>query len=191
MEEYREETHTINVPANTGEEGFVHTLRELLRRPRLQEIRIDARGKVTYRQYVREGEKNNVSIEFGELEPSGVIRNTELFEIPTSNRANAAVVIGHMLDKVAADQMSPIAFISGPDSYFGDWYYASTGGALIESRTHIFGLPLLLDRLIPDTALILCAGLGKDAALVDTRRAYKVEMEYADAPPPDTTVEVM
>lgn len=190
MDEFKEETQSIEVPKNVGVEGFIHTVRELLRRPRLQEIRIDARGKVVYRQYVRQGEQNNVSIEFGELAPSGVIRNTDLQEVPVRSGANAASVIGYMLDIASTDRMHPIAFVSGPGSLFGEWYCHSTGMQL-RSSTHVFGLPLLLDRLIPDTALILCAGYGKDAAMIDTQRAYKVEMELVVGRPPDTTVEVM
>jgi len=41
---------------------------------------------------------------------------------------------------------------------------------------------------LPDTALVLAAGFGRDAALVDTRRAFKIEIPTYRVP--ETNVEV-
>ena len=41
MTDYREVSHKIDVPAGTGVEGLMHTIRELLKRPRIQEIKVE------------------------------------------------------------------------------------------------------------------------------------------------------
>ena len=56
MPEYREVTGTIRVPENTGLEGFMHAIQSILKRPRVQELRVDARGQVKYRRYLVDGE---------------------------------------------------------------------------------------------------------------------------------------
>ncbi len=184
--EWKEIVRSIEVPPNTGVEGFVYTIRELLKRPRLQEIKIDSKGKITYRQFVREDKpENNIGLEFGDLLPSSVIRNSEVIELAPVG--NAAVVLSDMLDTAAIDQLHPICFTTGADSTLWNWYKNSTG-LLLRSRDTLFGLPLYLDRQIPDTAIILCAAFGKDASMIDTQRAYKVEMQLFNLP--DTTVEV-
>jgi hypothetical protein len=189
--QWEEKTDKVEVPENTGIEGFLHTIRELLRRPRMQQITIDSKGMITYRHYVQEGQPaNNVGIEFGDISPHGIIRNAEVVELAVDPGQSAAAVIAAVMDLAAVEQYQPVAFATGADSVFWGWYSMTTGVSL-NSRHSIMGLPVYTDRLLPDTALILCTAYGKDAALVDTQRAYKVEMELAATPPPDTTVEVL
>jgi len=185
--DYKEITDSITVPQNTGAEGFLHTIRELLRKPRIQEITI-GKGVVKYRRFIREDEPvDRFTIEFEDLQPWAIVGSSEVNEVHVPIGANAAVTIGEMFSHAAADQLYPIAFVSGPNTVFWNWYRVTTGTS--HNKDQIFGLPLLTDRHIPDTALILCAGYGRDAALVDTRRGYKAEMEVLKAP--ETTVEVM
>jgi hypothetical protein len=189
MDEYKEVQDVIEVPKNAGLDGFLHTIRTYLRKPRVQEIVIDARGKVTVRRYVRADDSDrNVGIDFGELQPSGIVRNSHVEEVTVLGGASAAVAIGGLLDMVAVAQFKPTAFMTGPATALWDWYRVTTGVAL-RNREQLHGLPLLLDRQIPDTALILTMGYGRDAALVDTRQALKIEIPTYSLP--DTTVEVI
>ena len=186
--EFKEVEDTIEVPPNTGEAGFIHTIRTYLRMPRVQEINIDARGRVRVRRYAKQNDVDrNAGIDFGELQPHGIVRNTHVEEISFYEGANAAVVLGGMLDLVAVAQLKPLAFMTGADSALWEWYRLSTGVAL-KNRESLHGLPLYADRALPDTALILAAGYGRDAALVDTRSAFKIEMPTYSYP--ETTVEV-
>jgi hypothetical protein len=179
MDEYREVTGTIEVPANTGLEGFVKTIRELLRRPRLQEINIDARGKVTFRRFAKNGEEheqgNNFGVDLSDLQPWHVIRNAEIKECLPPQDLPAAVIVGIMFDQVAKDRLIPLVFATGRMTVFWDWYQFTTGYTF-ETRDRLFGLPVLTDRQLPDTALLLCAGFGRDAKFIDTQVSYKVEM---------------
>lgn len=189
--EWEERTNRIEVPENTGIEGFLYAIRELLRRPRIQEIKIDSKGSIAYRQYVQKDKPlNNVGIEFGDISPYGVIRNADVVELTVQPGQSAAVVAAAVLDIATTEQLYPIAFVTGADTVFWEWY-AATAGVPFRSTNYLFGWPLYTDRLLPDTALILCTGYGKDAALVDTQRAYKIEMQFAAMMPPDTTVEVL
>ena len=189
--EWEEKTNRIEVPKNTGIEGFLYAIKEILRRPRIQEIKIDSKGVITYRLYAQKDKPiNNVGIEFGDISPYGVIRNADVVELTVQSGQSAAVIVAAVLDIAATEQLYPIAFVTGADTVFWGWYRETTGTPF-RSTNHLFGWPLYTDRLLPDTALILCTGYGKDAALVDTQRAYKIEMQFALATPPDTTVEVL
>jgi hypothetical protein len=188
MDELEKITDTIDVPANTGTDGFLHTIRTFLRMPRVQEIRIDARGRVTVERYAkRDDSDRNVGVDFGELQPHAIVRNSHVEEVAVYEGANAAVVLGSLLDLVDIAQLKPLAFMTGADSSLWDWYKTTTGVRL-KSTDSLFGLPLYKDRALPDSALLLAAGFGRDAALVDTRRAYKLEMPVYEYP--GTTVEV-
>jgi hypothetical protein len=110
-------------------------------------------------------------------------------EISVPRAVNAAVVIGLMFESAAREHLHPVAFASGTDTSFWWWYERSTGAALTY-KERLFGIPFYTDRMIPDSALILCAGYGKGATLVDTQTAYKIEMEI-QVTPPDTVVEVI
>jgi len=189
MEDYKEVTNNIDVPSNTGIDGFLRTLKQVLRKPRVQRVVISAKGKVSYTRYVRDGEPEDpVGIDFDDLQPYHVVRNAELREFMPPPNLPAPVVMGLMFEQVAQDRLHPIAFATGATSGVWDWYQYTTGHAVV-ARTQLFGLPLLVDRQIPDTVLLLCAGFGRDAAFVDTQTSYKVEMpQYAL---PSTEVQVI
>jgi hypothetical protein len=189
MDDFEKVTDTVEVPPNTGLDGFLHTIRTFLRMPRVQEIHVDARGKVTVERFARRDDGDrNVGVDFGELQPHGIVRNTQVEEVAMYDGSNAGVVLGSLLDMVAVAQLKPLAFMTGADSALWDWYKLTTGVRL-KNKDTLHGLPLYKDRALPDSALILAAGYGRDAALVDTRRAYKLEMPVYEYP--GTTVEVM
>ena len=189
MSEYKEVTDTIEVPPNTGMEGVLHTLKTLLRKPRVQEITINRKGVVKCRRYASSNDtQRNSGVDFADLAPSALVRNTQIDEVAISPEMNAALVLSSLLDMVAMKQLKPLAFVTGADTTFWTWYRATTGTEL-NSRDSVLGLPLHLDRMLPDTALILAAGYGRDASLVDARNSLKVEMPQYSYPSND--VEVM
>jgi hypothetical protein len=188
--DYREVTGSIQVPANTGIEGFLHTLKTLLRKPRVQRVVIDARGKVSFTRYALSDESDepaNLGVDFSDLQPYYIIRNAAVRELllPTEP---APVSIGRMFDRAASDHMRPIAFAVGADSQLWSWYALSTGHS-VSARDQFFGLPVLPDRDIDDGVVFLCAGLGRDAAFIDTQLSYKISIPQ-DAFPA-TAVEVL
>lgn len=188
--ELREQTSNIDVPKNTGIEGFVLTIREILKRPRLQEIRIDARGKITYKRLVQDGEDQPLNVDLETVTPKGVMTRALLQELVLPPNLPAAVSISKMFDRFTIDQVQPLVFVSGTGTIFWEWYEATTRSALY-ARTHAFGMPFVLDRDIPDTALLLFGTTLGSASLIDTTHILKLEMDSLMLRPPETTVEVL
>lgn len=185
MVDYKEVVNSIDVPPNTGVDGFLHTIRSILALPRVQSINIEGSGKVTYKHFALEDEAL-IGIEFEGLEPWYIIRNAEVQEFFT-DYTNAAVVISELFDRVAIEKLHPISFVTGANSIIWEWYEYTTG---IRPRAgdQVFGLPLYMDRNAPDSVLILCSGYSRGGALIDTKKSFKIEMFVASAP--ETTVEV-
>jgi len=191
MVEFREVTSSISVPKNAGLDGFLHTIKEILKRPRVQAVAIDSKGVVTYKRLLKEGEEQqDIQVSFDALSPAYILRNLDGFEeVPLPIGLNGAIAIGVLFERVSQDQLYPIAFVGGASTLFWDWYSLSTG-LKMRPRPEVYGLPFLTDRGIPDSALILCASYLKEASLVDVERAYKVEMERP-MKVPTTTVEIL
>jgi hypothetical protein len=187
MSEYKITTDTITVPKNTGAEGFLRVVETYLRKPRVQEISIDARGTIAVKRYVQENDTApSTGVDFSDLVPSYIVRNTEVTELPMEDRYNPAEVILCMLDTAAAARMKPLAFVIGAESVLFSWYSRNTYIAIMPRDT-LCGLPVLKDRHIPDTALILVAGLGDGARVVDARVSYKVEIPAVNTEVVDIT----
>lgn len=191
MNDLKEVKDTIEVPKNTGIEGFLQAIRGLLRLPKIVDIHIDARGKISYRRYVREADNSpnaGLDVEWAKLQPAFIVRNTDVEEVSAYESTNAGVVIGSMLDMVAVAQLHPLAFVTGADTVLWEWYRVTTG-VVLRGKSSLHGLPLYTDRNLPDTALILTAGYGRDAELIDARNSYKLEMSVISYP--KQNVEVM
>ncbi len=188
--EYREVSRSVDVPRNTGTEGFIQTVRAILRRSRVQEIRITADGKVNYRRLVQgDGEEPALNVDLETLTPMAVARRSEVHELTLPPSLSAAISISKMFDRFAIDQIFPIIWGVGPATVFWKWFEATSRSAL-HSRSHAFGLPVVADRHIPDTALLLFGARNPGASLIDTTNVLKLEMEESVLKPPETTVEI-
>lgn len=185
MSDFKEVEGTITVPPNTGRAGFLRAIEAILRKPRVQSVEIDSRGYVKFRRWVLNGEdaskENNFGVDFKDLQPFHIVRNARVQELVPPEDLPAPVVLGLMFEKSARDQMHPLAFVTGPQTTLWEWYRFTTGHDMQERLT-LFGLPLKHDRHIPDTALLLCAGYGKDAKFIDTQVSYKVEIPSFQPP---------
>jgi hypothetical protein len=171
--DYKEIEDTLEVPANTGIEGFLLAVKSIIKLGKVQNITIDVHGRISYKRYVREGEtKEPLSVNFESLMPSSVIRNSKLTEL-TGLNANAAVAVAQLFNAATVDHLNPVALVGGPAAHFWRWYQASTGLTLT-SREELFGVPFLTDRMIEDHVLILCAAYAKAGALIDTYKSYKI-----------------
>jgi hypothetical protein len=173
MSEYKEINDSIEVPRNTGIEGFLRVVRDILKRPRVQGIEIDARGKVSYRYFARQGEeKLPLSTDFETLRPYMVVRNGKAVELVDPS-PHAPTALGQLFDMAAVDHLFPVAWVAGVQSRFWDWYASSTKLSL-SSREELFGLPFLTDREIPDESLLLCTAFARAASLIDVQKSYKI-----------------
>lgn len=176
MSTTKQQTHTIEVPANTGVEGFLVVMRQVLQLPKVQKVVIDCTGRVTYQRVVQEGEENsNVNVSFDHIQPYAIIRNGQTKELTYPGSMSAAAIIGAMFDVLAFNSLTPIAFVVSPQTTLWSWLYFSSA-LEVHTKSVLFGCPLLLDKHIPTTALVLCAGVDGTKAVVDTRVSIKVEI---------------
>ncbi|WP_394831795.1 hypothetical protein LVJ94_35295 [Pendulispora rubella] len=171
MTEYMPVEETIEIPKGTGVEGFMHAVRAALRRPRLQEVRIDARGKITITHFLRQGEERApLEIDFEALMPYAVVRQGEVVEIMPKS-THAATVVGEMFAAAARDHLCPVAWVASPASHLWRWYEGATAIALAGD---FHGLPVLPDRLVEDNVLLLSAGYGRQATFAEIQKSYKI-----------------
>ena len=183
MADYEEVTETIEIPKNVGIKGFTRAIEDILKLPRVQDIHIDARGRIEYRYYLREGESRRpLATDFESLTPYGVMRNGKVTELAAPSK-NAAVALGQLFDAAAVDHVFATAMVGGANSKFWDWYKASTGIALL-SREELCCVPFLADRMVEDHVLILCAAYSRGGALIDTQRSYKLVIPVLPPQPP-------
>ena len=177
MPDYKEIKREIDVPLNTGIDGFLKSIEAVLKLSKVQEVTIRSNGKLEYRRLLRsDEEEDELRIDLSTLMPFAVIRNNPLEEITPIPKANAAVVMSQLFAAASRDGLNPIALVGGPSSHFWEWHGRSTTVAL--RREEAYGLPFLQDNRIPDEALILCAAYSRAAKLIDTRRSYKVLMSF-------------
>ena len=191
MEGYEERSHSIAVPKNTGIEGFMRTLRGILMLQRVRGINIDATGTIRYTRYVRENEPDSpIAVDYTGLEPWGVIRNGEIEEIALPSNVPATSVIAFMFNRLTQDSLTPVAFASGMASEFWSWHERTAKVRLARTGA-AYGLPIYLDRQMPDHALVMCAAYVRGSSLVDCHRFLKIDMSAGDFTPPETSVEIL
>jgi hypothetical protein len=70
--------------------------------------------------------------------------------------------------------MYPIAFVTGANTALFEWHRLTTGVRLAGGKA--YGLEVHRDRHVPDEALVLATGFAPGAALIDTRKSYKISM---------------
>jgi hypothetical protein len=186
----QERTKTIEVPPNTGVEGFIHVVRQVVQQPRVQKLMVDKVGRVSYTQLVSaDAEEDNLNVSFEHLQPYYIVRNSRVQELsfPADTRPMAAVAT--MLDVLCSKGYAPIAFVASPSTTLWSWLYF--GDDLeVSSRDTFLGYPLYTDKQIPDSALVLCAGVEGASALIDTKVSLKIEMQRIKHSIQDEEVEI-
>ena len=172
---------SVTVPKNTGVEGFLRTLGDLLERPRLKQIVIDAKGCVTYTQLVPEEavdpDEEPFAFRHKDLTPSEIIKRVRLKEYAAPPHAACAVL--DLLGQASRRGLYPKAFVVGTDSRLFDWFEESTGLPLDVSGT-LSGLPLLEDSAVPDRALVLLAVTDPNERVHESTFGFKIELGIAE-----------
>lgn len=171
-QEFQEVTETLEVPRHSGIEGFLIAIRGVLKLPRVVNLSIDARGKISYTRYARPEEpRKQVDIDFESVMPSQVIRAGSVQEV-TLDGVKPEAFIPVLFARAAADRVFPIAFVAGADSWFFRFHETTIGVKLTTDSA--YGLPIYRDRHIPDEAFVLVCSYGPDGALVDAQVSYKM-----------------
>ena len=169
---------TIDVPREAGVEGFLRALREVLTKPRVQEVKIDARGKMHVVRFVRPNEpRDPLNVDFSSVTPAAAVRSGFVIEVPVAAGEEPLRAVCSLFHACELESMYPICFITGADSRLPTWLGIDMFDFLnapIGSDLKMCGLRLLKDRNIPDDALILATAYGPNADLIDVRNCYKL-----------------
>lgn len=172
--DYQEHNETIEVPKQSGVEGFLHALKSILTLPNVKRIEITSNGQVSYRYFLPKDAKSApLKLNFESLEPYAVIRNAGLVTELAFPDHNAAVALGQLFNMAALNHLHPLALAGSPNSELWTWYEETTSIKLLNKES-LFGLPYLSDRKFEDGTLILCAGFSRDGGLIDTHKSYKL-----------------
>lgn len=186
--DYQLVQNSIDVKKGTGVEGFLRVIKQILKLPRLQTVTIEAKGKISYDRYIIGSEsKEPVEVGYDDLEPYSVVRNGIVDSVEFLS-SNPAVVLSLLLDRVVKDQLHPCALVTGANTILPTWFSHGTGRALFTTE-YVCGLPVYLDRNIPDNVLIVGGAYTRDADLTTVQKFYRLEMDVASMP--ETTVEVL
>src|SRR5690606_24051980 len=114
-------------------------------------------------------------VDFSQVSPFSLIRNRPINEVIIPDDGLAPEVVAMLFDIVARERMNPIAFVCGTATRLWQWY-EGTADAIPTRRDTLFGLPLRHDRNVPDSVLLLCAGLAQFGTMVDLRMTLKIEI---------------
>ena len=175
MMDYEERTDEAEVPKNTGLPGLFKLLGGLLNEiPRVKEVVIKSNGKVRYTWYApHDAPEKVLQMQFDSLKPYAVIRNTNLLEVTPRM---PYMILSSLFMACDRDRLHPICFVSGAETKLWKLLVAHFG-IEYENAESVYGYPLLLDKDVPDDALILCASFARTNQLADTYRCYKVLLE--------------
>lgn len=181
--EYEQHDEEIEIPKGAGTAGLLEAVRGVLALPRVQNIGINAQGKITYSFYLQKGEKpKEPSIDFDKVMPYAIARNGKIEELPYP-KGNALAACAELFERASRDHMYPIAFLGGEKTTFWPWYAEAMAhyGPLAEAREELLGLPFLTDHRMENMALLLCTGYRQNGAIADTVRSYKISIPKVDA----------
>lgn len=170
----RTQVDVVDVPRGVGVEGFLLTVKELLKVPRIQQLTISPQGKVHVTRLLQDNDPAPpIELDLETLKPSAVIRNCErVKEIRPGTTPWETVA--KLFRAASRDRLYPIALVGGASSHFRTWF--ATTGFDFEDDEQFFGLTLFTDRYIDDDQLYLCAAMSRGGGLLDTVRAYKILM---------------
>lgn len=176
MSDYRQVERTVSVPPESGVDGFLLAIRNILSLSRVTELKVHGKCEVTYTRWVRsEDEANaNLRMDFESVTPFNVIRNNEIVDYGiVSDYHIPTVVLCNLIHKLAEDHFYPTAFVIGANSGFFDWL-ESGGVSLPKNANRVLGYQLLRDRFVDDVTVLLGAAYGPGGSIIDTRVTYRL-----------------
>lgn len=170
--EFKLDKKIIDIPKNTGRAGFILAIEKLLKLPRIQNIQIDAKGKVTYTRFVKEDDPSlPLAIDLASVSPYGIIRNSELVEINFQD-LHVGDFLLKLFNTVANDKFFPICFVGSLASSVWPWLKQNNEETV--SKEQLLGYPFYEEGLVENYMLFLCTGIIRESALIDTVRSYKI-----------------
>jgi hypothetical protein len=179
--EFEQVSEVVEVPRHSGKEGFVQLIRTILNLGHVQDIHVQANGKVTYKYLAAKDVERpafNPEQLFERVSPSCVVRNSILQEIVVDVKANAMETLFRVMRIARLDRVETISWVTGADTILPVWLTkrSTIPEDVIRPYDVLMGLPVWKDRMLPDESLILCCGSNLGADLADTTHSYKIAM---------------
>jgi HPt (histidine-containing phosphotransfer) domain-containing protein len=170
---YTQHEEEIEVPRGTGVRGFLATIAQVLKLPRVQRVEIDSKGKIIYSFLLRDGEEQRaLGMKFDDLMPYAIARNAEVQELPTVD-SKAQIALLQMIRVCSIERLYPLAWVTGTGTKLWEWYERTTGlGA--ELRDELLSFPVFTDKDCPDEALLLFTGSSRHDLLENAQKVYKI-----------------
>jgi len=169
-----DKTTKLSVPKNTGIKGFLRAIETVLKVPFIQKIEINAQGEISYLHQVVEAESPlDPLVFFDDLYPWASIKDKEMEELNLGIYDSSRTLV-RLLDVVTAQNLKPLAFIVSTDTVLYKWMDVTS---FFEPKTkNLCGIKILEDEHLPDTTLLLAAGLEVANDLFIAEKTYKVEI---------------
>jgi len=173
MSDYVLRSEKITVPSAAGIDGFLTSIKAILRRPRVQKIVVTGLD-VVFDFYAKNGEQDlPIEVDFEATKPYNLIRTKPIEEF--DEKESPALTLNYMFGLVGRDHLTPICFVASPNTRL--WLWArKTGLVLPQHLAEVFGYEVRYDEHIPDDALILAAGISRGSTLIDAHKSYKVQI---------------
>lgn len=172
----REQTRTVEVPQNTGVQGYLTAIEQIIAQPRVQRVVLESNGRVTYTRLVSDDDDVAPhNVDFEHVLPYAIIRQVEIVEESFPISYTACAVVAGLVDKACVAGYYPICFVTGVHSQLWEWLRVRSG-LTISVTELLYGYQVYRDQEVPDEVLILCAGNKGAHAVIDTRIAIKVVM---------------
>lgn len=169
---------SIEIPKNTGIQGFLRAIRSVLELPRTVWFQAELKkggAVLSYERYIEEGqEERPPQIDFGSLTPYRLIRLTDIREIAVPPSGDAGRVVADLFRLMAAESLWPLAWVGGQNSTFWAWHSQTTGVPLEVGSTAAYGLPFLTDAEVDNETLLLVGGYQRGAELNEAQLTLRI-----------------
>lgn len=185
MSHYELKSKTIPVPSMAGVEGFLHVIREVLRFPRITELRVTEKGEVQFWW------KEPTSEDPMGLGPTILNLAPLTVAHAVSRAAELSNVVDVPVDLDAPHQpaplllsfaqqegVCPLLFAVRSPSVFRRWVLHTTQ---LNFGRGCFGLPLEGEESLPDDVLILLATERPSLTIMDTTHVFRTIIPKAGA----------
>lgn len=173
--EYEQKSKIVTVPPRAGVEGFLHVLKEILKLPRVTEVRMTDRGEVQF--WWNEPTDTDslslgpVTLDLAPLSVEHALANANVVDEPFDEDRHVSLIAPALLARAQEEGVYPLLFVVHSPSEFRKWILACTG--LHFGSRGCFGFPLEGDSSIPDDVVVLLATMRRSTSILDTTHAFR------------------
>lgn len=182
MTHYEQKSRTIPVPSRAGVDGFLYVIREVLKFPRVTELRVTENGEVRF--WWNEPVSDDpmglgpTTIDLAPLSVGHAIAqaagNSNVFDVPVAVNAPAYQTIPALLSFAQQEGTYPLLFAVRSPTRFRSWVLQATQ---LSFGKGCFGLPLESDESLPDDVLVLLATDRPSQTILDTTHVFRTILQ--------------